>query len=64
MDVKTQSLNQDDFISILFPKLEALKKEREKHELLNKKLIEVNFAIAWLVGESKVLFNSGWASEK
>lgn len=54
MDVKTQSLNQDDFISILFPKLEALKKEREKHELLNKKLIEVNCAIARLVGESKI----------
>lgn len=39
--MKSQALSQDDFLKILVPKLEAVKKERDRMELLNKKLLEV-----------------------
>jgi hypothetical protein len=41
MDVKSQALSQEDFLKILVPKLEAVKKEQDRNELLNKKLLEV-----------------------
>lgn len=45
MDVKSQALSQDDFLKILMPKLEEVKKEQERMEMLNKKLLEVKFKI-------------------
>lgn len=44
MDVKSQALSQDDFLKILVPKLEAVKKEQDRNELLSKKLLEVKFS--------------------
>jgi len=43
--MKSQALSQDDFLKILVPKLEAVKKERDRMELLNKKLLEVKSCI-------------------
>lgn len=41
LDVKTQALSQNDFLKILVPKLEKIKKEQDIKELLSKKLLEV-----------------------
>lgn len=48
IDVKAQNLSTDDFLKILMPKLEAVKKEQERMELLNKKLLEVNLFYLFL----------------
>lgn len=45
MDVKLQS--NEDFLKILIPKLEAVKQEQEKTELLNKKLQEVSLFLLY-----------------
>ncbi|CAG9806135.1 unnamed protein product [Chironomus riparius] len=41
VDVKSHSLSSEEFLKILLPKLEAVKKEQDRMELLNKKLLEV-----------------------
>ena len=41
MDMKLQAISQDEFLQILIPKLEVVKKDQDRMELLNKKLLEV-----------------------
>lgn len=41
VDVKSHTLSSEEFLKILMPKLEAVKKEQDRMELLNKKLLEV-----------------------
>ncbi|XP_070498680.1 axin isoform X2 [Chironomus tepperi] len=41
VDVKSHTLSSEEFLKILLPKLEAVKKEQDRMELLNKKLLEV-----------------------
>lgn len=41
MDMKSQAISQDEFLQILIPKLEVVKKDQDRMELLNKKLLEV-----------------------
>lgn len=43
MDMKSQAISQDEFLQILIPKLEVVKKDQDRMELLNKKLLEVRF---------------------
>lgn len=42
IDMKSQQISQDEFLQILIPKLELVKKEQDRMELLNKKLLEVD----------------------
>lgn len=42
MDMKSQAITQDEFLQILIPKLEVVKKDQDRMELLNKKLLEVS----------------------
>lgn len=42
VDAKSQNLPMEEFLKILVPKLEAVKKEQDRMELLSKKLLEVN----------------------
>lgn len=39
--MKSQAISQDEFLQILIPKLEVVKKDQDRMELLNKKLLEV-----------------------
>ena len=39
--MKLQAISQDEFLQILIPKLEVVKKDQDRMELLNKKLLEV-----------------------
>lgn len=49
VDAKSQQLSQEEFLSILIPKLETVKVEQERMELLNRKLLEVIFLISQLI---------------
>lgn len=43
--MKSQAISQDEFLQILIPKLEVVKKDQDRMELLNKKLLEVKTCV-------------------
>lgn len=40
--MKSQTLSQDEFLKVLVPKLEAIKRDQDQREMLNQKLQEVS----------------------